>query len=115
MIQSADGSCGSENQKFSYLLDFSGELGLTRSRLGNTVEQMRRDLNTLKYHVNQIRSGLQAMDTEHDEGFQARARKANLQLDTLIKVERKLRERVSNFAGTLIRQSHMASGFRLID
>ncbi len=104
--RSADGAWADENRKFSYLLDLSGELGLTRGRLGNTVEQMRRDLNTLKYHVNQIRGDVQAMDTERDEEFQARARKVNLHLDTLVKMERKLRERVSAFAGTLVRQSH---------
>ncbi len=106
MTRSADGSAMNENRKFSYLLDFSGELGLTRSRLGNTVEQMRRDLNALKYHINQIRSDLQAMDTERGEGFAARVRKVNLQLDTLIRVERKLRGQVSDFSATLNRQSH---------
>ena len=105
-IQSADGSCRSDNRKFSYLLDFSGELGLTRNRLGDTLERMRCDLNALKYNVKQLRSGLQAMATERDEGLPARVRKVNLQLDTLIKVERKLRERTSDFAGALIQQSH---------
>ncbi len=95
-----------ENRKFSYLLDFSGELGLTRSRLGNTMEQMRRDLNTLKYYVNQIRGAIESMEPERDEASTASARKINLQLDALIQVERKLRERVSTFAGTLNQQSH---------
>ncbi len=104
--RTADDSRISENRKFSYLLDFSRELGSTRNRLGNTVEQMRRDLNTLKYPVNQIRGSIQAMDSEHDEGLTASTRKINLQLDTLAQVERKLRERISVFAGTLIQQSH---------
>ncbi len=112
IIRSAAGSRAIENRKFSYLLDFSDELGLTRSRLVNTVEQMRRDLNALKYHVNQVRGDLQAMDTKRDEGFTASARKVNLQLDTLIRVERKLRERVSDFSGTLNQQSHYGERLR---
>jgi len=104
--RTADDSCINENRKFSYLLDFSRELGSTRNRLGNTVEQMRRDLTTLKYSINQIRVSIQIMDSEHDEGLTASARKINLQLDTLAQVERKLRERISVFAGSLIQQSH---------
>ena len=108
----ADPFAAQPARKFSYLLDVSGELGRTRNRLGNTVEQMRRDLTALKYHANQIRGGLQALGAERDEGFQTRARKVNLQLDTLIQVERKLRERVSTLAGTLIQQSHYGERLR---
>ena len=102
----AHGSDMDGNHKFSYLLEFSGELGLTRNRLGNTIKQMRRDLNALNYHVNRMRGDLQALDTQRDQEWPARRRRINLQLDTLVKVERKLRRLASELAGALTRQSH---------
>ncbi len=105
-IPSPDDPCGSENQKFSYLLDISGELGLTRRQLRNSLGWMQYDLNTLKDGIKLIHGSLQTMGQERDQELQARARKVNRQLDTLARVERQLRKKLSDFADTLIRQSH---------
>ena len=104
-IPSTDDPCGGENRKFSYLLDISGELGLTRRQLRNSLGWMQYDLNTLKDGIKLIHGGLQTMRQEQDQELLARAQRISRQLDTLARVERQLRKKLSEFADTLKRQS----------
>ncbi len=104
-IPSTDDPCGGENRKFSYLLDISGELGLTRRQLRNSLGWMQYDLNTLKDGIKLIHGSLQTMRQEQDQELLARAQRINRQLDTLARVERQLRKKLSEFADTLKRQS----------
>ena len=123
-----------ENRKLTELLNFSGELGLTRTQLKNTLDGTREELNVLRDSMKLIRDGLRDLEFEadaqmrsmpekheeqlDDESFdplqldrysrlQARAREVNQQLDVLTRVERQLSDRASDLGGALIQQLHL--------
>ena len=128
------GSLRIESKKLSDLLNFSGELGLTRTQLKNILEDTRNELDALREIMKTIRSGLRDLEFEadsqmrampmnqeqsnEDESFdplqldrysklQARAREVNQQVDLLSRVERQLSDRASDMGGALIQQLHL--------
>lgn len=133
-VDSAIGALRIENKKLSDLLNFSGELGLTRTQLKNIVDGTRGELDLLRSSMKQIRDGLRDLEFEADsqmrslpehqdqdigdESFdplqldrysrlQAKAREISHQLDALSRVERQLSDHASDLDGTLIQQFHL--------
>ncbi len=123
-----------ENRKFSDILNYSGELNLTRTHLKTIADGTYMDLDSLRQSMQHIRDGLRDLEFEADaqmrsmpeskesevgdEAFdplqfdrysrlQSKAREVNQQLDALTKIERNLSERASNFGGTLLQQLHL--------
>ncbi len=123
-----------DNKKLTDLLNYSGELGLTRTQLKTTLDSTRNELGVLRDSMKTIREGLRDLEFEadaqmrampesqsteaDDEDFdplqldrysrlQARAREVNQQLDDLSRVERQLSERASELGGALVRQFHL--------
>ena len=132
--ESVAGSLRIENKKLSDLLNFSGELGLTRTQLKNILDGTRTELDVLRGSMRQIRDGLRDLEfeadaqmrslpegrdqTSDDESFdplqldrysrlQARAREVNQQLDSLARSERLLSDRASDLDSALIQQLHL--------
>ena len=123
-----------ENAKLNNLLNYSGELGLTRTQLNTTLDLTHTELERLRESMKKIRDGLRDLEFEADaqmkampesqsseideEDFdplqmdrysrlQARAREVNQQLDDLARIERQLSERTSELGGTLVQQYHL--------
>ena len=132
IVETQSTSSRIENRKLSELLNFSGELGLTRTQLKNTLDDTRVELDVLRDTMRRIRDGLRDLEFEadaqmksmpqeqdvDDEDFdplqldrysrlQARAREVNQQLDVLTRVERQLNDRASDMGGALIQQLHL--------
>jgi chemotaxis protein histidine kinase CheA/ActR/RegA family two-component response regulator len=136
-MHSADSNIGAlriESKKLSDLLNFSGELGLTRTQLKSTLEATRAELEVLRNSTKRIRDGLRDLEFEADSQMrslpenrdqetgdelfdplqldrysrlQSRAREVSRQLDDLARVERQLSEKASDLDGALIQQIHL--------
>jgi chemotaxis protein histidine kinase CheA/ActR/RegA family two-component response regulator len=133
-VESNTGALRIENKKLSDLLNFSGELGLTRTRLKNTLEATRAELDVLRNSTKRIRDGLRDLEFEADSQMrsmpenrdqetgdeifdplqldrysrlQSRARDVSRQLDDLARVERQLSDKASDLDGALIQQIHL--------
>ena len=132
--ESPVGTMRIENRKLTDLLNFSGELGLTRTQLKATLDRTRDELDVLRESMKKIRDGLRDLEFEADaqmrampesqtagiteddfdplqldrySRLQAKAREVNQQLDDLTRVERQLSERASELGGTLVQQFHL--------
>lgn len=122
-----------DSKKLTDLLNYSGELGLTRTQLKTTLDSTRGELAVLRNSMKAIREGLRELEFEADaqmralpenqsseveddfdplqldrySRLQARAREVNQQLDDLGRVERQLSDRTSELGGTLLQQFHL--------
>ncbi len=123
-----------ESRKLADLLNFSGEMGLTRTQLRSTIGNARKELIRMRGSMEKIREGLRDLEFEadaqmrsmperhqpdtDDEEFdplqldrysrlQARAREVSRYLDELGRVERQLEERAAEISGALVQQSHV--------
>ena len=120
-----------ENRKLTKLLNFSGELGLTRSQLRNTLQGATNELSVLRGNMKKLRVSLRELEFEADaqmrtlperqdsdsdydplqldrySRLQTRAREVNQQLDDLSRVERRLSQRTSDIGGALSQQYHL--------
>ncbi len=134
IVDSGIGNLRIDSKKLTDMLNYSGELGLTRTQLKAALDGTRGGLETLRESMKLIRDGLRDLEFEADaqikslpdnpetgqvdESFdplqldrysrlQARAREVNHQLDILSQVERQLGDRAADFSGALIQQSHL--------
>ncbi len=130
----AEGSLRIENRRLTDLLNYSGELGLTRTQVKNILDSTRAELDTLRSSMEMIRDGLRDMEFEADaqmrslpetseqtlgdEAFdplqldrysrlQTKAREVSHQLDSLVKVERRLSAHASDLGGALTQQRYL--------
>jgi len=131
--EASSGSLRIASEKLAELINASGELGLGRNQLQNTLEATRMDLDLLRASMSTMREGLRDIEIEAeaqirarpeqqtvavDEEFdplqldrysklQAKSREVTELLDQLAKVERGLGNRASNLTGTLQQQQHL--------
>ena len=69
--ESPVGTMRIENRKLTDLLNFSGELGLTRTQLKATLDRTRDELDVLRESMKKIRDGLRDLEFEADAQMRA--------------------------------------------
>ncbi len=129
----AAGSLRIHTTKLAELINASGELGMVRTQLQNTLDATRMDLDVLRSNMQSIREGLREIEVEADaqirsrpeqqtvgvdEEFdplqldrysrlQAKSRELAERLEQLAKIERELGGRASDISGALQQQLHL--------
>ena len=131
-VVASSGSLRIENSRLAEMINTSGELGLLRTQLQNTLDATRMDLDVLRANMSSMRDGLRELELEADaqigalpeqqlavdeefdplqldrySGLQAKSRDVVRLLDQLAKVERDLEAKTSDISGALQSQLHL--------
>ena len=122
-----------DSEKLANLINTSGELGLLRTQLQNTLDATRMDLDVLRSSMHSMRQGIRDLEVEADaqiralpeqqsldfdeefdplqldrfSSLQAKSREIVDVLDQLAKVERNLDNRSADLQGVLQDQLHL--------
>ena len=131
-VVASSGSLRIDNSRLAEMINTSGELGLLRTQLQNTLDATRMDLDVLRANMSSMRDGLRELELEADaqigalpeqqlavdeefdplqldrySGLQAKSRDVVSLLDQLAKVERDLEAKTSDISGALQSQLHL--------
>ncbi|MEM7196210.1 MAG: Hpt domain-containing protein [Pseudomonadota bacterium] len=121
------------NQKLAELINTSGELGLVRSQLKDTLDNTRLNLELLRNSMTSMRDDLRSLELQADEQIrslpereltdgeedfdplqldrysqlQAKSREISSRLDALAEVERNLGDRAAELSSALLQQTYL--------